>query len=814
MEFGRKLRFGQWRDILLPDPVKQLVEDETSANVIRGQQIEALSKSSLIMLSVTILNVLLTVIVLFSTADPVVLGIWALVSLGFLGLGLKAIVSRRKAQIGFRPTRSTDKAVHNATFLGLIWALMPVLFFHDASTAQKVFITSMTAGMLGGGAVALGILPAAASAMSLVIAAGAVVALFTSGNPVLWLTEILLVNYAISVIRTIQGNGVRFVESRLNEMEIRKSNETIGVLLNEFESTSSDWMWETNDRGYIVNPSKRFADASVRSATELRTLKMYELARELPIDEHRQSQSVGTVLMSAYFDKKQQFQEVVIQVKCGGVNRWWSISGGPIWGEDGSFTGFRGVASDISERKEAEIKLSRLARFDHLTQLANRTEFTERLNSEISSLRSGGHVLAVLYIDLDKFKPINDTLGHTVGDGLLRAAAYRIAETAGTRALTSRFGGDEFLVCMRCPESVDDACAMSASIIEALEKPFEINGHKLSISGTIGIAMCNSSRENSATLIHNADLALYRAKNEGRGGYKLFAEHMDLAARERRELEIELRSAVANEQLVLFYQPLANIENGEVIGFEALLRWNNPKRGEIPPNKFISLAEGTGLIHEIGDWVIMKACQDAKTWPGNQKVSINLSGKQLHSFRIVEKVINALAATGLSPSRLEFEVTESVLLGEPDVTLKLLGHLRELGVQIALDDFGTGYSSLSYLVKFPFDKIKIDKSFIQSASSSSKDLAIVRSILSLAKDLNITTLAEGIETKEQYELLRSEGCEQIQGFILDRPQPMERMREFERYPVSPNDLEQAEQRSKNNLADSQLTQLNVDQRLA
>jgi len=413
-----------------------------------------------------------------------------------------------------------------------------------------------------------------------------------------------------------------------------------------------------------------------------------------------------------------------------------------------------------------------LARYDQLTGLSNRSDFLERLRSDILLQGDEGNSIALLYVDLDRFKAINDTLGHSVGDEVLRETARRITRCLDTMSYAARLGGDEFAIALHCEDGQKQAEAVCSELIHVLKLPFEVGGHQLSFGASIGIAMSEGVHEGPEQVIHNADLALYRAKSSGRGSYKVFETNMDLAMRERRELETQLRSATANKEFTLHYQPIVDVPSGKIIGYESLIRWNNPQLGQVEPDRFIPIAEESGLIHDIGDWVINQACRDAKGWKGQQKVAINLSGNQLRSYRIVQRVIAALAETGLPPHRLELEVTESVLLGDSETTMGLLENLRSLGVKISLDDFGTGYSSLAYLVQFPFDKIKIDKSFVQAAGENGESLAIVRSILSLAKALKMTTLAEGIETQEQLSLLQKEGCEQVQGYFLGKPMPL------------------------------------------
>ncbi|MFD0917693.1 EAL domain-containing protein [Pseudahrensia aquimaris] len=775
---------AQLWDLIAPDQISRFVPNDEVGDMLRGHQTAATMNATPPMLLAMALNVALTIFVLNGSADPVLLAIWSVFAIGVVLVGAWGHRKHFGKVLTPRPTRSTRKPVRNAMVLGMVWGALPLMFFHDANTAERVFITCVVAGMMGGGALALSYVSAASNVLVLSIGIGCFVTMVQYSDPVYLVCCMLLVNYSYALMKSVREQGQRYIESCLSEHQVRDSAETIGLLLREFEDNSGDWIWETNADGFFRNPSKRFCEVSGRDAVDLETMTILTLMEDIPQVERRRANVIDEENLRQLIASRQQFREITICVSSPFGRKWWVFSGHSVKDARGNPAGYKGVCSDISDRKEAELKLAQLARQDHLTGLFNRTEFTTRLNSRLGSLRSSEEFLGVLYLDLDKFKNINDTLGHAIGDRVLIEVAKRIGEVVGLNGVASRFGGDEFAVFVEAPGGLQDIETISEKLIAAVQRPFTTDGHQLMIGTSIGIAMADRVSDNAERLIHAADLALYRAKADGRGCFKLYAEHMDTALRERRAMEGELRSAVANGELELHYQPLAEIEDGRVIGFEALVRWNNPRRGQVPPAKFIPLAEETGMIHDIGDWVIRQACRDATGWPAHMKVSVNLSGKQLTSFKMVQRVLDALHESGLPPQRLELEVTESVLINDPETTLELLRNLRELGVSIALDDFGTGYSSLSYLVRFPFDKLKIDSSFVQGAAESPENLAIVRSILSLAGYLNITTLAEGIETREHIELLRSEGCQQVQGFLLDKPMPQNALHQFSRYPIA------------------------------
>lgn len=424
---------------------------------------------------------------------------------------------------------------------------------------------------------------------------------------------------------------------------------------------------------------------------------------------------------------------------------------------------------DITERRRNEERIFHMAHHDGLTNLPNRTLLRQRLEHALARARHGEGV-AVLCLDLDRFKDANDALGHSIGDAVLKAVAERLASVIRETDTAARFGGDEFTVVVTAVRSVDEVSALAARMINRLSEPLVFDGHQLAIGTSIGIAMTPHDGTDADQLLRNADLALYRAKAEGRGSYRFFEAEMNARMTERRELEQDLRKALSNGELELFYQPIMNLEHNEVASFEALLRWRSPARGLVSPADFVPVAEETGLIVPIGEWALHEACKEAARWPSHLRVAVNLSPLQFKSPGLYQTVAQALASSGLGPSRLELEITESVLIHDSDVARATLDQIRELGVRIALDDFGTGYSSLSYLRSFPFDKIKIDRSFIHDlAKGSTESLAIVRAVAQLAGTLGMSTTAEGVETAEQLAILRAEGCVEIQGYLLSKP---------------------------------------------
>ena len=433
-------------------------------------------------------------------------------------------------------------------------------------------------------------------------------------------------------------------------------------------------------------------------------------------------------------------------------------------------SGWVATHEDITERLAAEERIKHLAHYDALTDLPNRVTFYERVETVLSQLRRSESI-AVLSLDLDHFKNVNDTLGHPIGDLLLKAAADRMRSCVRSEDLVARLGGDEFAIVQVPSTQSSDVNALAARLIECVGAPYDLDGHQVIVGTSVGIAIAPGDGDKPDQLMKNADLALYRAKADGGGVYRFFELEMDARMRARRALELDLHKAIVNGEFELYYQPVIDVKTGQITCCEALVRWHHPERGMIPPLEFIPVAEETGLIVPLGEWVLRQACAEAAGWPKHVAVAVNVSPAQFKSRNLVPTVINALAASGLPAGRLELEITELVLMQETEGAIGILQQFHALGVRVAMDDFGTGYSSLGYLRSFPFDRIKIDQSFIHDLSIKDDSIAIIRAVVGLSSSLGIRTTAEGVETEEQLARLTSEGCSEAQGFLFSRPKP-------------------------------------------
>ncbi|HKB83108.1 MAG TPA: EAL domain-containing protein, partial [Burkholderiales bacterium] len=455
---------------------------------------------------------------------------------------------------------------------------------------------------------------------------------------------------------------------------------------------------------------------------------------------------------------------------------WMQVSAVSIWDENGKPLGQRGTTRDISELKRSEARISYLATRDPLTELPNRLLFNDRLEQGIIAARRKRDKLGVLFLDLDRFKNINDSLGHHIGDLLLKEVAARMASCIRKGDTLSRLGGDEFVVTLEGLAHAEDAAQVAMKIITALRRPLSVGGHTLNTSCSIGISIFPNDAEDSPELMKNADTAMYHAKEQGRNNFQFFSPEMNLRAVERHRLETELRLALEQGQFVLHYQPQADIRDGRLVGMEALIRWQHPQRGLVPPTSFIPVAEESGLIELIGRWALRTACEQIQRWQTTGlpivKIAVNISARQFNEPKdFADDVTRLLNTVGLDPRYLELEMTESMLLKNVDENIAVLRKLGKLGTSLAVDDFGTGYSSLAYLKQLPIDTLKIDRTFVRDIESDADDAAIIKAIIAMAHSLDLRVTAEGVETKGQLAALRKLRCDHYQGFLLARPIP-------------------------------------------
>ena len=536
--------------------------------------------------------------------------------------------------------------------------------------------------------------------------------------------------------------------------------------IEEFEQAGRGWFWETTARGALSYVSEQLAADLKTPADDLIGKNFIDL---IGLDDRRGSESSERTL-GFHLSTRLPFTDINVRANTA-AEIWWSLSGTPSFDEYGRFLGFRGIGTDLTQQRRSEEEINRLAKYDSLTNLPNRNLMRRTLDETLQKKGdAAGGGCALFLIDLDRFKNVNDTLGHPVGDALLKQVAQRLTNVIGKTGQVGRLGGDEFEAVLPGNHDDDLLSDLANRLIQQVSMPFMIEGHNISIGASVGIALAPSEGCCADALIRNADLALYAAKSAGRGTYCFFAPEMHSEAQDRQTLESDLRKAIARGELQLQYQPVVNAQTEELSGFEALVRWHHPTRGVVSPALFVPLAEEAGLILSIGEWVLRTACLEAAKWPEHIRVAVNLSPIQFVEPSLPATVMSAIANAGIQPRQLELEITEGVFLAENDATDDMFAKLKSIGVRLALDDFGTGYSSLGYLKKAPFDKIKIDQSFVRGAAKSgSRNAAIIRAIVTLAESLSMDTTAEGAETHDELTMIRELGCSHIQGYIFGRP---------------------------------------------
>jgi diguanylate cyclase (GGDEF)-like protein len=646
--------------------------------------------------------------------------------------------------------------------LGLCWGGLALTFAFEARTGADVLALA-----------ALG----SAVALTACVLAPVPAATFAFLAPMLLVTALrlpapapiaLCMGMALLLAAAMLTGSRRAHLAARGRMQADWSAQKASLLLAEFEESRRGWFWETDEKGNLTYISGQLAEAIQEPVEALIGAPFNDLVQS---DDESGARTLGFNLST-----RLAFTDVAVRAAVEGEPRWWSLSGRPAFDDFGQFLGFRGSGTDLTEMRRSEAEINRLARYDALTGLPNRLLMHQTLEAsirEVAEARGGQNKQCALFLlDLDRFKNVNDTLGHPVGDALLRQVAERLTRVIGEKGRCGRLGGDEFNVVVPAPGDRATLAQLADAVIERISAPYMIEGSTISIGASIGIAIAPQDAATADSLVRNADLALYAAKAAGKGVHRFYEQEMHANAKDRRLLEIDLRKVLGEGGLELVYQPVVDATSERISGFEALARWNHPTRGLVSPSYFIPIAEEIGLIPQIGEWVIRTACMEAAKWPEDVRVAVNISPIQFANPSLPSIVMNALGAAQLPAQRLELEITEGVFLNDGAATDAMFAQLKAIGVRFALDDFGTGYSSLGYLKKAPFNKIKIDQSFVRGAAiAGNRNAAIIKAIVSLAESLEMDTTAEGAETHDELQLIRSLGCSHIQGYIFGKPMP-------------------------------------------
>ncbi|WBY17725.1 EAL domain-containing protein [Erythrobacteraceae bacterium WH01K] len=712
---------------------------------------------------------LVTATILYPIVPIAILIGWIAFMAASLGLMFQADMNLQA-----KPGRTLSKGAAARHLRGTIsaalaWSLASPLALYFGTPADVLAVWAVIAAVITGITITLGTAPMGAILFSVIVMVPGAVSLLAAGY--------LSAAFAAGVMLPIACWGfiVRadtFLRGSLAEDGMNERSEVVSLLLREFEENEADWLWQIDTSRRIRSASPRFAFALGLDSADVEGKPFLELIS----GEHWETGQFPTSLhdLAERLKRRESFSALLVKVTINGKNRWWELSGTPMLDNHGKHVGFRGVGSDVTEQRESTEKIAYLARYDTLTKLPNRLMLNESLGDAMRYARQWRSRCAFLMIDLDRFKQVNDSLGHQVGDRLLEKVAERLKEICGENEICGRLGGDEFAIVIR--EASDPAVVSKVAnrIISRLSEPYAVDNHTLFVGASVGSAVAPRDGKSVEELMRNADLALYRSKDEGGGEHFTYEPALHASAEERRQLEFSLRKALERNELLLHYQPVVNAGSEDLVGFEALVRWNSRDHGFVSPAKFIPLAEETRLIVPIGTWVLQRACMEAAKWPSHVRVNINVSPEQLLEPGFPNTVVQALSRANLDPQRLEIEVTESIFLRDASVARAALEQVMALGCQIALDDFGTGYSSLGYIRELRFSTIKVDRTFVQGAAQGARESeAIIRAVVAMAQSLDMTTTAEGVETAGEAEMIRNMGCTKIQGYYFGRPMPVD-----------------------------------------
>lgn len=704
-----------------------------------------------------------------STVGALWIGVW-FAALAFVHIR-GTILDRRLADGDRRKISNAERYQQTTTsfFSGLLWVVPLLLFAPMGTASDSSALLVMVMILMAGSVYFYTTSPISIMIFTAIVGSGAIAQAALAEH---WSLIGAIVMFMISTTYGTIEVARRFLSARIAEDYITEKEEVVSLLLREFEENEADWLWEIDPLRRLRSVSPRFAYALGSIDKEVEGQPLLELIAGNNWESGNFPASLHD--LAERLRNRENFANLFVQVSVQGIDRWWELSGTPMRDDRGKFIGFRGVGSDVTEQRESSDKIAYLARYDTLTSLPNRLMLTEALDDALECSSHWRTRCALLMVDLDRFKAVNDSLGHITGDRMLAQVAARLESLMGDNAMVGRLGGDEFAIVVRDASDQHFIRNLTAQVIQFLSEPYLVDQHTLYVGASIGSAIGPRDGKTVEELMRNADLALYQAKDLGGGEHCQFEPVLHASAEERRQLEASLRNALGLDEFILHYQPVVDARSEDIVGFEALVRWDSADHGFVSPGKFIPVAEETRLIVPIGKWVLRQACHEARNWPEHIKINVNVSPEQLLEPDFHQDVVDALAETGLRPERLEIEVTESIFLRDASVARNALEQAMALGCSIALDDFGTGYSSLGYLRKLRFSTIKVDRTFVQGAGQGSNEsLAIINAVVAMAKSLNMTTTAEGVENAEEADLIRNLGCDKIQGFHFGRPMPKE-----------------------------------------
>lgn len=732
---------------------------------LRARQIQAVVRFTPVALVVNVINAILVGYVAMPVGGPVLVTTWAFGVILVMFVGFLAWFARRnEPPLETASSRALRHATTQGTALGALWGLPPMFWFAASDPSAQLVIATVTTGMICAGGFALATVERAAAGYVVALTFGSLVGIWSSSNPYAPVLTLLLAAYSVVVLGCVYTTSKLFRRQVLGAIDLEEKGEVIGLLLAEFEQSGSDWLFELDDAGFITRVSQRFGAVTQSTAPRAIGRKFEEFLAEEGRNKFRAALAAGNA-----------FRDIELAARSDDVPKWWSLTMRPILDKSRQRIGWRGVGSDISSTKIAQDRLTYLATTDIVTGLMNRSGFLDAVAAACQPRAGEQPHIAIGFLDLDDFKIVNDTLGHQTGDMLLQHIARHIEAASEPGMRVARLGGDEFGLLFLDATDRDAVQAAAQRLLDSLCCRHSIDGVPIAVAASIGIVFGPDDAADVRNLLRKADTVLYSAKAAGGGTVMIYDQAMHQATEDRYRLREDLAHALERNELFLVYQPIVDVSTKTTLGFEALLRWQHPQRGLVPPSTFIPIAEQYGFIRDIGAWILRHACRDAAAWPEGTFVSVNVSPAQITDESLPSLVAEALRSAGLPSSRLELEITETLFLRHEEETLAFLQTMREMGVSIALDDFGTGFSSLGYLGRFPIDKLKIDRSFVSGPGTLVQRTAIVQAVIGMARSLGMTATAEGVEDEASLAWLRLHGCMLAQGYHFARPMRAEKV---------------------------------------
>ena len=740
-------------------------------NRVRAAQVAELARLSTIIALTQLASTLALVVLLWEAVPRWQLIGWSLAIASVL-LGMIRLVVRARRGKPPDPSAAIHRSILRAVMLGLLWTVPTAIFSGTGTLDQQLAICLVSAAVIASATLTVAATPVTMLVFITIGSAGLTVMMARTGSPLL---TALPSAYGLCLAVGGVASGRAFVHRKWAEIALAEKREVVSLLLREADDHGADWLWQVDSARRLVNVSAALARAAGCAPAALEGESLFRLFAGDRWEHPVQSAELQTLLDR--MQARERFTDFELPVMIGGQERWWRLSAAPREDDHGAFSGYHGVGADITEARRSAEEIDRMARFDALTGLPNRAHFHDGLRATLSRTGHDRGRCALMLIDLDRFKAVNDTMGHPVGDTLLRLAAQRLSGLIASEDICGRLGGDEFALVVANAADLGRIETLGGAIIAALSAPFEIDGQIVRIGASIGTAIGPRDGRSAEALISNADLALYRAKKDGRGIHRMFAPALLASAHKRRAIESALRNAMDQGQLRLAYQPVIDARDSRIAGFEALLRWDHPELGEVPPDEFSPIAAEAGLLAQIGEWVIRAACTEAARWPDHIRLCVNLAPNQISDPQLPAIVLSALAQSGILPSRLELEVGERAFRTDTDSVSVAVDRLRALSVRISLDDFGACASALGHIRRGRFSTVKVDRTLIVAAAARDPDaLGLIRAIIALTSTLGMDTTAEGTETAAEQAIARALGCTHYQGYLSGMPLPPEEAR--------------------------------------